>query len=396
MKNYILALFCLFGLSAFGQLPTLSPKAEVSVITLGPDQDELVQAFGHSAFHIIDPANDFDFAFNYGVFSFNQPNFYLNFARGHNLYLLGVSSYTEFIQPYIQYNRSIHEQVLDLTQEQKQKVFEYLYWNAKPENRSYLYDYFFNNCATKIRDVLKESVGTEIRFDSTFIKTHYTIRGLTDSYLVPLPWGDLGLDIGLGSPIDRKATAQEHMFLPDYIESSFDHASILTLGNYIPLVKTKKVIFAGQPVPPQKSLIHPWTAFGGLLIVVIAITVLDWRRKKISFWLDGILFFSIGLVGLVLLLLWTATDHHACARNYNLLWALPTHLLVLIFLLKKNKPSWLKYYFLATAALSMILLITWPILYQPLNVFLIPVVASVLVRSMALHQLLPGILARKA
>ncbi len=389
MKRLMIAILCLATGQGFSQGLPLSGQAQISVITLGPDQNELVQAFGHNAYRVVDPRLGIDYAYNYGVFSFNQPNFYLNFARGHNYYYVGVASYPDFIQAYIYYNRFIHEQVLDLTQDQKQRIFDYLQWNAQPENRSYLYDYFFNNCATKIRDVLTTVLKEEIQFDGSFIKTDYTIRELTDLYLKPLPWGDLGLDIGLGSPIDRKATPNEYMFLPDYIEYSFDHASLIHGDTKIPLVKSKKVVFASTPEPPQESLIHPWTAFGLLLVIGIALSIWDLRRKKISVWFDALLLGSSGLIGIILLLLWTATDHHACVKNYNMLWALPTHFLALIFLLRKNKPGWLRNYFLATGAIDLLLLLTWPILPQFLNYFLIPVVAALLVRSITLFKLLP-------
>jgi len=123
MKKLIIALLCLVACPGFSQVQTLSDAAEISVITLGPDQDDLVQAFGHSAFRVVDPGQGIDYVFNYGVFSFNQPHFFLNFARGHNYYYLGVASYPDFIQVYMYYNRFVHEQVLNLTPAQKQNLF---------------------------------------------------------------------------------------------------------------------------------------------------------------------------------------------------------------------------------------------------------------------------------
>lgn len=388
MKSLLLALLC-FPLAVFSQGIPLSERAEISVITLGPDQNELVQAFGHNAIRVMDPAHGIDYAFNYGVFSFDQPNFYLNFARGHNYYHLGISLYPEFRDVYIYYHRFVHEQVLDLTQGQKQQVFDFLQRNAEPANREYLYDYFFNNCATKIRDVFAEVLRGELRFDSSFIKTDYTIRELMNSYLGPLPWGHLGLNIGLGSPIDRKALPHEYMFLPDYIASSLDHFSILRDGQAIPFVKKKIIVFDPSPVAPEKSIIHPWLAFGSLLLLGTALSAWDWRRKKPSIWFDAILLGSVGLIGVVLLLLWTATDHQACARNFNLIWALPTHLIAVTGLLLKKNPAWLKPYFLVTACIDLLLLLTWPLLPQLLDYFLIPVVVLLLVRAVTLFRLQP-------
>ena len=115
---------------SFGQSPiSLSERAEISVITCGPWQGELYSAFGHSAFRIYDPENRINEAYNYGVFNFNQPNFYLNFARGYLYYQLGVYDYQLFEDHYISYNRFVHEQVLNLNQDQKQKLFDYLKQN---------------------------------------------------------------------------------------------------------------------------------------------------------------------------------------------------------------------------------------------------------------------------
>ncbi|MEQ8575940.1 MAG: DUF4105 domain-containing protein, partial [Fulvivirga sp.] len=165
----------------------LSEKAEINILTCGPFQGELYSAFGHSAIRVYDPVNGLDLLYNYGVFDFDQPNFYLNFARGNLNYKLAVMDYTRFRDYYIYYNRYIHEQVLNLNIEQKQKLFDFLQWNMKPENQYYLYDYFYDNCATRVRDALITTFGDDITFDGSYIETDYTIRDLTDIYLAQQP-----------------------------------------------------------------------------------------------------------------------------------------------------------------------------------------------------------------
>ena len=247
----------------------LSEQANISVLTCGP-YDELYSAFGHSAFRIHDPVNNINVTCNYGTFDFNQPNFYLNFARGNNLYKLSIQDYQRFEDVYIYENRFIHEQVLNLTSEQKQKLFAYLQWNSKPENASYYYDYFYDNCSTKIRDVLLEALGKDVIFDESHITTDYTIRELTDFYLKKLPWGDLGIDICLGLPMDKKAAPLEYMFLPDYVESAFDHASIVQNGSTVPLVKEKHITYEARAVGTHEK---PTPSVVSVLLYCIA-----WRR----------------------------------------------------------------------------------------------------------------------
>ena len=209
---------------------TLSPDATISVITCGPWQGELYSAFGHSALRVYDPSQQINDAYNYGVFDFDQPNFYLNFAKGSSYYKLAVWDYQGFVNMYIYDNRFVHEQILNLTPAQKQKVYDFLQWNALPDNRFYRYDYFYDNCATRIRDVFVNVFQDSVVFDGSYVQTNYTIRELTDLYLQDQPWGDLGIDICLGLHMDKTADPYEYMFLPDYIESAFDHATIYQDG----------------------------------------------------------------------------------------------------------------------------------------------------------------------
>jgi len=386
MKKVIFIALFLLSIRVQSQTLPLSEGAQISVITCGPTPSELYAAFGHSAIRVYDPDQQIDFAYNYGVFDFDQPNFYLNFARGYLYYKLGVYSYPHFRDYYISHNRYVHEQILDLTAEQKQKVFDYLEWNGKPENQTYRYDYFYNNCATKIRDVLAETLKDELKFDGSFIKTDYTIRDLTDLYLAPQPWGDLGIDICLGLPMDKKASPYEYMFLPDYIEYSFDNASI----NSKPIVKQKVAVYEAIPEGIPFSLFHPWIVFGAFLLITIVLSYYDWKRKKLSLWFDVTVFSAVGWIGVLLLLLWTATDHQASARNFNLLWAFPVHAIAAIFLLRKNSGSSLAKYFLGTAILLATTLLFWPLLPQQLNVFLIPIVMALMIRALLISKLRMG------
>ncbi len=388
MKKVGLLLICiLLAWAADGQSLTLSPQAEISVITCGPGQDELYVAFGHSAIRVFDPAQGIDYAFNYGVFDFNQPNFYLNYTKGLLLFKLGVYAYPDFVNSYVYYNRSVTEQVLNLSVAQKQAVFNYLEWNALPENETYRYDYFYNNCATKIRDVFTRILGDSIRFDESFVTTSYTIRQLTDLCLTHQPWGDLGIDICLGLPMDKQAAPLEYMFLPDYVLAFMDHATIMRNGEPQPLVKQKIPVFTSAPRDIPKAPIHPLAAFGVFALLTLGLTVYDIRRKKLSLWLDTLLFGATGLIGALLLLLWLATDHEAASKNFNLLWALPTHVFIVGAFSKSMRPK-VKRYFLGIAVLLVLTLAAWTFLPQQMNVFLLPLVGAMAVRAWAVHKYL--------
>jgi len=363
---------------------SLSPDATISVITCGPWQGELYSAFGHNALRVFDPQQQINEAYNYGVFDFDQPNFYLNFTRGYLYYQLAVWDYQRFASSYIYENRFIHEQVLNLTPDQKQKVYDFLQWNALPENKDYRYDYFYNNCATRIRDVFVNVFKDSVVFDGSYVETDYTIRELTDLYLTHQPWGDLGIDICLGLPMDKVADPYEYMFLPDYIESGFDHATIYQNGEYVPLVKSKNIVYESRDEDLPGGLPHPLLVFSVLAVAVAAISVYDLRRKKATTWLDIALFGISGAIGLLLLILWAFTDHQAAARNLNLLWAVPTHL-VAVFTLRRNSKI-TRMYFLATAILCLLLLLCWNILPQMLHYSLIPVVIALGIRAFVRYK----------
>jgi hypothetical protein len=385
MKKTLFILLLFFGYSGFSQNVKLSPEAKISVITCGPYQGELYSAFGHSAFRVFDPALRIDDAYNYGIFDFNQPHFYLNFAKGYLFYKLGVHDYQAFKNYYIFHNRYIHEQVLNLTPEQTQKVFDYLQWNAQPENENYRYDYFYNNCATKMRDVIIEIFGDDVKFDGSYIKTEYSIRELTDIYLIHQPWGDLGIDIGLGLSIDKEAAPSEYMFLPDYVESGFDHATINQNDTPTPIVKETIHVYEARDEAPPKGFPHPLYVFSFVGLVSIAISIFDFKKRKLSNWYDGILFGTAGTIGLLLCFLWFLTDHKASANNLNTLWALPTHLIAVIAFIKQ--PKWLDKYFITTAIIGSVLLISWPLLPQKLNYALVPIVLSLTVRAFTQYRL---------
>lgn len=368
-----------------GIAQNLSNRAYLSVITCGPTQEEVYSAFGHSAFRIYDSIQGIDVAYNYGIFDFDQPNFYLNFARGYLYYSLGVHNYQDFKNYYIAHNRFIHEQILNLSPNRLQKVYNYLQWNAKPENQNYLYDYFYNNCSTKLRDVMVTILKDSIYFDGSYITTHYTIRELTDIYLKLQPWGDLGIDIGLGLPMDKKASAYEYMFLPDYLESGFDHAFIKQNGIKLPIVKKKVIVYQSHEEDFQRGLPNPIFVFGVIALISIALGIYDFRRRKLSTWFDVVLFGSAGLLGISLTLLWFATDHKAAANNLNILWALPSHIIIVFAFIRQ--PKWLKTYFLMTTIICSLLLITWPMLPQKLHYALVPLVLTLAVRAFTQYRL---------
>ena len=342
---------------------------------------ELYDQFGHSAFRIKDAPSGVDVVFNYGVYDFDTPNFYTKFAQGKLLYELKVTYYQPFYETYVAENRWVKEQILNLSQEEKQAVSDFLWNNALPENKKYKYDFFYDNCATRIRDVIQEVLGDKLEYTDDYIEEELSFRDLIQKNLQANTWGSLGIDIALGAVIDRKAKPIEYQFLPQYVYEGAAHALIHRRDNTEPLVKATKVLFENNPTPPDNNfLMSPLFILGLLGLLIIFITYRDYQQKSRSRYLDTSLFFFTGLIGVFLVLLWFATDHTATANNYNLLWAFPISILFIWAISKKNASLNINRYVLLLILLLLLLTIHWVTGVQVFAIALLPLLIALAVR----------------
>jgi len=361
MRPILLCFFLFLSSTVFAQTEIqLTDSSRVSLVTCGPGE-ELYEAFGHTAIRVYDPSLGFDAVFNYGTFDFNQPNFYWNFVQGRSLYMLAVNRYSNFIRSYEYYNRSVREQFLNLNLEQKQALLDKLTLNAKKENREYLYDYFFDNCSTRPRDIIVDALKGNIEFDSTHLANqHLTIRELTDLYIVKeQPWGDLGIDLCLGAVIDEPATAMQYMYLPEKLEEAFDHAYTVKNGERIELVEEKRVTFQSAPVFKPKSWFVPQIVFVAFLLFSAVFLTIFRAAKRSTRIFDGLIFMITSFIGWNGIFLWFFTNHFSADYNWNILWALPTNAIFGYALLKKNRPKWTRHYSLFLIVLYAGLLVGW-------------------------------------
>ena len=188
MKHiYTLLTLLLLSLTINAQEIILTENAEVSILTIGPGT-QLNDSFGHSAYRIKDESLGIDIVYNYGVFDFNTQNFYIKFARGKLLYKIVANHYETFYNSYVHQNRWVKEQILSLSYSEKQAMFDFLQNNAKPENRDYKYDFFYDNCATKIRDVLIKVLGNKLEYNDDYITESYSFRELIQQNLNSNTW----------------------------------------------------------------------------------------------------------------------------------------------------------------------------------------------------------------
>ena len=377
LKTYLLTLTCaLFLFQANAQLQ-LSKESEVSILTIGPGF-VLNDAFGHSAIRIKDALQNIDLIFDYGRYDFQAKGFYLNFAKGKLDYEIGWTYSEDFISNYKLQQRRVTAQIINLTLKEKQNLFEVLQTNIQPQNKSYSYDFFYNNCATKIKDILVDTSNKNISFLTPKNFEQLSFRELIRSHVPQNSWGGLGIDAALGSVIDRLASVEEHLFLPKYLDEILKHSKFDPEATK--LVLRSEVLNQTQKSKPSTFWWSPLVILGLVSITIIGMTYYDWTSKSRNKFLDALLFFTTGSIGILILFLWFATDHTATAYNYNFLWAFGFNLLMLPTVLKpkpkKRFVGYLKF---------LILLLTLMLLHsltgvQAFNYTIIPLWIALLIR----------------
>ena len=309
-----------------GSLPQLSAGAQVSLITYSPGE-ELYQAFGHSAIRIRDDLLGIDRLYNFGVFDFDTPDFYLKFAHGELRYQLAVSDSEEETQAVGASGGGVMELLLDLSSAQRQELFEALEINLLPQNRFYQYDFLLDNCATRPRDAIEKITGSPVALKDNGEKT---FRQMLDPYFTRMPWIGFGLSLLLGANVDRRVTPREACFLPANLERAVESSKN---GNH-ELVAEKRVIFSTDPLPATPGYLAPVSIFyaGGVFWLLFWLV----RKKGHATWLTASVLIVFGLVGLFLLTFsfWTRT--WVAHENCNILWLIPLHFPAGLWLLFAN------------------------------------------------------------
>lgn len=353
----------------------LSDSASISLITVAPGPF-LYSTFGHSALRVHDPLNRLDRVYNYGTFDFQQPNFLLKFCRGRLLYFLDVETYRNFEYGNIYDRRPMREQILRMTPEQRQRLFDLLQENAREENRYYQYEFFYDNCATRIRDIVKETYFHQITFDSSGLPIGTTMRQLLHQYLGNMPWTQFGIDLLIGLPADHVARPEEYMFLPDYMHDLFARAKT---PDDAQLVLSERPIpeYPLPPLPTYKAGFFDSPLMVMCLIALLGLLSMANPVTEVVF--DKIFWFVLGAAGLLMLLMWVATDHSATKSNFNMLWALPTHLL---YFWRRTRTEWVENYFMGVGAIAALTLLFWFFLPQQLPVAAMPIAGLVVVKSL--------------
>lgn len=381
MKKYLSILIALFVFLIVIQPNSFSQdssRLRISLITCSPGE-ELYSIFGHSAIRIIDSNSVTDYVFNFGTFNFDD-NFYLNFTKGKLNYYLSVSTIEDFMYEYFVTNRKVFEQELMLSGAEKKNIQHILNENSKEENKYYQYDFFYNNCTTRLRDLLLQfkhptpSFPIVMKDNTTFRKALHTYLERGNQY-----WSELGIDLLLGSPVDKVMSASEQAFLPENLMNA------LNAYQHSQLIKNTTILNNPNTTIKNQSANEPLVVFSFLLIAIVPLSYI--KNNKVNYFLsifDRMLFSVTGLLGLLLIGMWLFTDHQTMKNNYNILWACPFNLIA-PFIISSNK-NLAKSYFLLTSIFFAVVICCWNFLPQQYNISLFPFVLLLLFRSIRIYR----------
>ena len=300
-------------------------------MTFGPGEIYF-ERFGHNAIWLREPGANLDHTFNFGYFDFEQEDFFLRFMRGRMLYFSVAQPAQREFAYYVQTNRSIRAQKLNLTPPQYQRLRDYLLNEIQPENRNYRYDYYLNNCSTRIRDALDIALDGALSERTERMPAVLNFRDQTRRLTQMQFWYYLGLETGLGFPVDREVTRWDEMFIPMVVadEIAAMSAAMARAGN--PLVEVDTVLFASSLPGSADKPAELWYRY---LLFGLAVTGLAWLSGRFMppLWLNGLCRAWVlinATLGLILAALWLLTDHEASRTNANLLLLNPLFLLALV------------------------------------------------------------------
>jgi len=377
------AVLAAVSVSARAQSTAMAPLAStsatgrylVSVLTFGPG-DAIFERYGHNAIRVRDRVTGSDLAYNWGMFSFDDPGFLRRFLSGETRYWVAAFPSQPLIAAYQESDRATEEQVLALTPTQAEALALAVARNALPENREYRYDYFRDNCSTRVRDALDVALGGILRPQFTALQTDLTYRSESRRLSAPDPFAQAGIELALGPMADTRMTAWETMFIPMRLRDHLRSVTVATAAGPVPLVAAETVHYvARRPVERAEpgglvlGPLGPVLAMWGLLLIPLTPTMR--RRSRIpAAILTGGWFTLTGLVGVLLLGMWLGSAHVFWYRNLTLLLASPVALIVAIpaarAILAGQAPRWVRTLLLLIAAQSMLALLLWPIVAQRL------------------------------
>ena len=382
-------------LAAWVHLSAGQDSLRVTLLTCSPGP-EVYSLYGHTAIRVQAPTDSLDEVFNYGVFNFRKPHFTWHFVLGQTDYMVQPIPWRYFTTDYERRGSSITEQELNLTTAEASRLLERLVENSQPENREYRYTYLYNNCTTKVRDMVEQVIVGRIQYPDTL--PHMTAREILHQYTAGHPWAQEGNDLLLGAEVDTILSERAAMFIPENMMHAFDGAFIINgKGDMRPLVRSKSVVLAANPSKAERAgspsgsangvkqefILSPWqtcAAFGGLCIFIVLLEV--WTKRRFWLW-DVLLLILQGAAGILIAFMFFFSEHPAVGSNWQIWLLNPIYLLGIPFVIKSATRSkttlWYAFYF---AVLALFLLFS-PWIPQVFAKITVPLALCLLTRPIS-------------
>lgn len=275
---------------------------------------EIYTLFGHTAFRYQNNERGIDVVYNYGLFDFNAPNFGLRYALGQTDYMLGRTTFESFANAYRRYGRRIWEQEVMMSEEERERLFMLLEENCLPENMVYRYNYFFDNCATRIVDKIEEAIGTKITLAPA---EKESFRDMVYKYAGTDNWSSLSMSVCIGYGADRVMTDRERCFVPMELMDAFEKVMVVRGGEEQRLCAEKTIVLEPEHIISfqKEQRFSPIFIFIVLLIFSVALTIYEHRKGK-HFWLyDTVMYISLAIAGGILSFLFFFSEHPTTSTN---------------------------------------------------------------------------------
>jgi hypothetical protein len=346
---------------------------QVSLLTVKPSPTEVYTIYGHTAMRLFDPSNNMDLVLNWGMFDSHAPNFIFHFVRGETDYYFTTMDYNAFFLEYSWKNTTITEQILSIPNEDKEALIRLISVNLRPENRNYRYNFLFDNCTTRPRDIIEKCCGGKLAYPVQTEKI--TFRDLIHSCTNPYPWMAFGIDLVIGNGADSLISIRQELFLPENLMNTLEQATVTTPnGDEFPAVVSSKIIL--QSSDEEISQLTFWDSplkIGFVIFLIYLVLVVVGHYKKRCFRLPfALLFLVAGIGGCIVAIICFFSVHPCTNPNWNILWLHPLHFIGFAgFLFKKSYPLFRWYHGINFVLLSGFLL-GWHWIPQELNLACIP------------------------
>ena len=373
-------IFCLFMGVVFSVQSQSTDSIRFSLLTCAPGT-EIYSLFGHTAIRYENYTRRIDVAFNYGMFSFNTPNFIFRFVAGETDYQLGITPYSYFEAEYAMRGSSVYQQVLNLTQSEKERLLTILENNYLPENRIYRYNYFYDNCTTRARDKIEECIEGKVVYPDSLSGKSY--RSIVHGFTAGSPWDEFGIDLCLGAEADKEINKRQQMFSPFYMKYYASNAYIVDAGGTRrPLILDETKIVDVEPEEVQPGFILSPLMCGALFLALCVVMAWgQWKTQRIWWGWDIVLYGLQGLAGCIIAFLFFFSVHPTVGSNWLLILFNPIPLLYLPFMVYKAVKRKKDYYHVGNMVYLTLFITILPFCGQEFNLTVLPLALGLLVTS---------------